>query len=95
VPLPSRVDIVRRDGNFGNDPWRCWELAPADRALVDALVKRWSLKPDPKAFNGVASGGKIYCRYDDLDEAYSGDSGGDYRGVGVKGGALRVYFYNG
>ena len=94
VPLPSNVRVVRMDGNWGNDPWRCWELSPADETLEQELVKRWNLAPDLKAFNGVATGGKIYCRFDDLDESYAGSSD-SYRAVGVKGNRMFVYFYNG
>jgi hypothetical protein len=96
TPLPASVTVAKMDGNWGADPWRCWELHPADDALRRALIKRWNLAPDPKAFHGVASGGQIYCRYDDLSESYSGNAD-SYRAVGIDIGRniLVVYFYNG
>jgi hypothetical protein len=97
TPLPSHVSIAKMDGNWGADPWRCWELSPADDELREILIKTWNLVPDPKAFHGVASGGQIYCRFDDLLESYSGSDGDSYRAVGidVKRNVLFVYFYNG
>jgi hypothetical protein len=94
VPLPASVTVVKMDGNWGNDPWRCWELSPVDQRLKDQLIARWSLTPDPKAFRGVASGGGIYCRFKELDESYS-HSSSSYRAVGIKGRRMLIYFYNG
>jgi hypothetical protein len=96
TPLPASVTVEKMDGNWGADPWRCWELSPADDELRKALITRWKLAPDPKAFHGVASGGQIYCRYDDLFESYSGNDD-SYRAVGIDVGRniLVVYFYNG
>jgi hypothetical protein len=95
-PLPASVTVEKMDGNWGADPWRCWELSPADDELRKALITRWKLASDPKAFHGVASGGQIYCRYDDLFESYSGNDD-SYRAVGIDVGRniLVVYFYNG
>src|SRR5262245_44532772 len=96
TPLPRNVKVTKMDGNWGNDPWRCWEIYPADEALKGQLVTAWNLAPDPQAFHGVASGNHIYCRYDDLSESYSGSSD-SYRAVGIdaKRNTLVVYFYNG
>jgi hypothetical protein len=96
TPLPSHVRVTKMDGNWGADPWRCWEIYPADDDLKTTLVKTWKLAPDPRAFHGVASGNHIYCRYDDLIESYSGNSD-SYRAVGIDVGRniLVVYFYNG
>ena len=97
TPLPSHVSVAKVDGNWGADPWRCWELTPADDELRQALIKAWKLVPDPKAFHGVASGGQIYCRFDDLLGSHSGSDGDSYRAVGIdiKRNILVVYFYNG
>src|SRR5689334_14983632 len=57
---PVHGDGPEMDGNWGNDPWRCWELSPIDDRLKRALIAKWNLAPRPGAFNGVASGGKIY-----------------------------------
>jgi hypothetical protein len=96
TPLPSNVKVTKMDGNWGNDPWRCWEIYPADDDLKRKLVMMWNLAPNSHAFHGVASGDHIYCRYDDLSESYSGDSD-SYRAVGIdaKNNKLVVYFYNG
>jgi len=98
VPLPSTVVILKMDGNWGNDPWRCWELSPINEALKEKLIAKWNLAARPEAFNGVASGGKIYCRFDkqELSESYSGDSD-SYRAVGIdyRTNVMVVYFYNG
>jgi hypothetical protein len=94
--LPSNVTVTRMDGNWGHDPWRCWEISPANDDLKRELVARWNLAPNPQAFRGVASGDHIYCQYDDLSESYSADSD-SYRAVGIdaKNNKLVVYFYNG
>ena len=94
--LPSNVSVTRMDGNWGHDPWRCWEISPADDDLKRKLVARWKLAPNPQAFRGVASGNQIYCQYDDLSESYSGDSD-SYRAVGIdtKNNKMFIYFYNG
>ena len=96
MPLPSNVTVTKMDGNWGNDPWRCWEIYPADDDLKRQLVMMWNLAPNPQAFHGVASGNHIYCRYDDLTESYSRDSD-SYRAVGIdaKSNKMVVYFYNG
>jgi hypothetical protein len=96
MPLPPHVKVLRMDGNWGADPWRCWEISPADDDLKRALVARWKLAPDPQAFHGVASGDHIYCQYEDLTESYSGNSD-SYRAVGIDltRKILVVYFYNG
>jgi len=96
TPLPSNAKVLKMDGNWGADPWRCWEIAPADDGLKQALVARWKLTPNPQAFHGVASGDRICCRYEDLTESYSGNSD-SYRAVGVDltRKVLIVYFYNG
>ena len=96
TPLPSNVKVMKMDGNWGHDPWRCWELSPADEDLKRKLVTTWKLAPDPHAFRGVASGNHIYCQFDDLSESYSGDSD-SYRAVGIdaKSNKMVVYFYNG
>lgn|SRR5262245_48123290 len=96
IPLPSSVTVTKMDGNWGADPWRCWEISPADNGLKNELIARWHLVPDSRAFHGVASGNHIYCRYDDLSESYSGDSD-SYRAVGInpEKNQLIVYFYNG
>ena len=97
MPLPSNVTVTKMDGNWGNDPWRCWEIYPVNEDLKRKLVVRWNLAPNPQAFHGVASGNHIYCRYDDLSESYSGDSSDSYRAVGIDAETNRlvVYFYNG
>jgi len=97
IPLPSDVTVTNMDGNWGNDPWRCWEIYPANDELKRKLVMRWNLAPNPRAFHGVASGNHIYCKYDDLSESYSGDSSDSYRAVGIdaSNNRLVVYFYNG
>jgi len=94
--LPPTVEVLKMDGNWGADPWRCWEISPADSDLMRALVARWKLTPDPQAFHGVASGDHIYCRYEDLAESFSGNAD-SYRAVGVDltRKVLIVYFYNG
>jgi hypothetical protein len=96
TPLPSNVKVTKMDGNWGHDPWRCWEISPADADLKRRLVTTWGLAPNPRAFHGVASGDHIYCRYDDLSESYSADSD-SYRAVGIdaKRNIMVVYFYNG
>ena len=52
---------------------------------------------EPRAFNGVASGGRIYCQFEHLDESYSGDGSDSYRAVGIDTtkDVMVVYFYNG
>ena len=94
--LPSGVS-VKMDGNWGADPWRCWQISPADQDLKRKLVATWNLAPNPRAFNGVASGNHIYCKFDDLSESYSGEDSDSYRAVGLDGtrNVLVVYFYNG
>jgi hypothetical protein len=96
VRLPSNVKILKMDGNWGNDPWRCWQISPADDELKRRLIATWKLLPNPNAFHGVATGGQIYCRYEGLTESYSGTSD-SYRAVGInaKENTLVVYFYNG
>ena|SRR4029453_17454208 len=96
VRLPSNVKILKMDGNWGNDPWRCWQISPADDELKRKLIATWKLLPNPQAFHGVATGGQIYCRYEGLTESYSGTSD-SYRAVGInaKENTLVVYFYNG
>lgn len=96
TPLPSDVKVTKMDGNWGADPWRCWEISPASEDLKRKLVTTWNLVPDPHAFHGVASGSHVYCQYDDLTESYSRDSD-SYRAVGIdaKKNVLVVYFYNG
>jgi len=96
TPLPSHVTVTKLDGNWGHDPWRCWEIYPADVELKKKLIATWDLKPNLHAFHGVASGNHIYCRYDDLSESYSADSD-SYRAVGIdaKKNIMVVYFYNG
>jgi hypothetical protein len=95
--LPASVTVTKFDGNWGADPWRCWELSPADDDLKKKLVATWHLAPNPRAFNGVASGNHIYCKFDDLRESYSGEDSESYRAVGIDAGRnlLVVYFYNG
>jgi hypothetical protein len=95
-PLPPGVEVLKMDGNWGNDPWRCWQLSPVNDTLKDDLIATWHLVPDANAFNGVASGGQIYCRYGELSESYSGTSD-SYRAVGVdvQRKIMIVYFYNG
>jgi len=97
MTLPSNVKVMKMDGNWGNDPWRCWEISPADQDLKQQLVTMWHLHPDPHAFNGVASGNHIYCKFDDLNESYSDNGSDSYRAVGIDTGKnlLLVYFYNG
>jgi hypothetical protein len=97
TPLPSTVTVMKLDGNWGADPWRCWEISPANEDLMRTLVAKWNLTPNPRAFNGVASGNHIYCKFDDLLESYSGEDSQSYRAVGVDAGRnlLVVYFYNG
>jgi hypothetical protein len=80
--------------NWGKGPWRCGELSPVDEKLESDLITTWNLVPDPQAFHGVASGGHIFCRYEDLSESYSGTSD-SYRAVGIKDGKTVVYFYSG
>jgi hypothetical protein len=94
--LPANVNVTKMDGNWGNDPWRCWEISPADNDLKRKLIERWNLVPDPHAFRGVASGDHVYCQYDDLSESYSRDSD-SYRAVGIdtRNNKIVVYFYNG
>ena len=98
ITLPANVEILKMDGNWGNDPWRCWELSPADEGLKRELIARWNLAPNLNALNGVASGGKTYCRFEkeELSEGYSGDSN-SYRAIGTlkKTNSMVVYFYNG
>jgi hypothetical protein len=96
TPLPGHVTVRHMDGNWGAEPWRCWEIYPADQDLKRTLVTTWKLVPNPKAFNGVASGEHIYCRYDNLSESYSGESD-SYRAVGIDAtkNVMLVYFYNG
>jgi len=96
IALPPSVKVTNMDGNWGNDPWRCWEISPADNDLKNKLIERWNLVPDPHAFRGVASGDHIYCQYDDLSESYSADSD-SYRAVGIDAHSNKmvVYFYNG
>jgi hypothetical protein len=98
VPLPSNVSIMTMDGNWGADPWRCWEISPVDDRLKRELIAKWRLVPSLDAFNGVASGGKIYCRFGsgELREGYGGDAD-SYRAVGIdkKTNRMVVYFYNG
>jgi len=93
--LPSNVRVTM-EGNWGHDPWRCWEIYPANDDLKKKLVATWNLTPDPKAFHGVASGDRVYCKYDDLSESYSGGSD-SYRAVGIdaRNNKIVVYFYNG
>jgi hypothetical protein len=95
--LPGGVAVTKFDGNWGADPWRCWEISPADEDLKRTLVATWHLAPNPRAFNGVASGNHIYCKFDDLLESYSGEDSESYRAVGIDAGRnlLVVYFYNG
>jgi hypothetical protein len=95
--LPSNVIVTKMDGNWGADPWRCWEISPVDDDLKRKLVTIWSLAPNPHAFNGVASGNHIYCKFDGLTESYSGDSSDSYRAVGIDAtrNIMWVYFYNG
>src|SRR5262245_48781133 len=83
MTLPSNVVITNMDGNWGADPWRCWEISPADQDLKRKLVTMWTLAPNPRAFNGVASGNRIYCKFDGLSESYSGNSSDSYRAVGI------------
>jgi len=94
--LPPNVKVTKMDGNWGHDPWRCWEIYPADNDLKRKLIATWNLVPDPRAFHGVASGDHIYCQYDNLSESYSRDSD-SYRAVGidVRNNKMVVYFYNG
>ena len=98
IPLPSNVEIIKMDGNWGNDPWRCWEISPVDDELKRRLVAKWNLVSNLNAFHGVATGGKTYCRFeeDELSEGYSGNSD-SYRAVGInkKTNVMVVYFYNG
>lgn len=96
MPLPSEVKVTKMDGNWGHDPWCCWEISPADEDLKRKLVTMWNLTPDPHAFRGVASGNHVYCQYDDLSESYSADSD-SYRAVGIdaRQDKMVVYFYNG
>ena len=98
IPLPANVEIIKMDGNWGNDPWRCWEISPVDDGLKRKLIAKWNLAPNAKAFHGVATGGKTYCRFEEgeLSEGYSGSSD-SYRAVGInkKTHMMVVYFYNG
>jgi hypothetical protein len=93
--LPPNVRVTM-DGNWGNDPWRCWEISPANDDLKRKLIAAWNLVPDPHAFHGVASGDRVYCKYDGLNESYSGSSD-SYRAVGIdaRNNKMIVYFYNG
>jgi len=95
--LPARVTVMKMDGNWGADPWRCWEISPADEELKRQLITTWNLAPNPKAFNGVASGGQIYCQFDNLRESFSGSDSQSYRAVGIDAtkNVMFVYFYNG
>jgi len=97
TPLPANVTVTKFDGNWGADPWRCWEIAPASEDLKRALVEKWNLTTNPQAFNGVASGNHIYCKFEDLLESYSGEDSESYRAVGIDAtrNVLVVYFYNG
>jgi hypothetical protein len=97
MTLPASATVMKMDGNWGNDPWRCWEISPADQGLKQQLVTTWHLHPDPHAFNGVASGNHIYCKFDNLNESYSDNGSDSYRAVGIDAGKnlLLVYFYNG
>jgi hypothetical protein len=97
MTLPPSVKVMKMDGNWGNDPWRCWEIYPADQDLKRRIVTMWHLHPDPHAFSGVASGNHIYCKFDGLNESYSDDGSDSYRAVGIDAGKnlLLVYFYNG
>lgn len=96
TPLPSNVQIIKTDGNWGNDPWRCWEISPADQDLARTLIAKWNLSPDAHAFPGVASEGKVYCRHDEMSAGYSANTD-SYRAIGLdaKRNVLVVYFYNG
>jgi len=98
IPLPSDVKVLKMDGNWGSDPWRCWEISPVDDGLKRTLIAKWHLVPNLKAFHGVATGGTTYCRFDEeeLSEGYSGDSD-SYRAVGInkRTHTMVVYFYNG
>ena len=98
IPLPSNVEIIKMDGNWGNDPWRCWEISPVDDGLKRKLIAKWNLVSNLNALHGVASGGKTYCGFeeDELSEGYSGNSD-SYRAVGInkKTNMMVVYFYNG
>lgn len=94
--LSGDVKILKMDGNWGADPWRCWEIAPVNEELKRKLIAGWGLVPDPEAFHGVATGGRIYCKYDDLLDSYSRQSD-SYRAVGTDRANRKmvVYFYNG
>ena len=46
IPLPSNVEIIKMDGNWGNDPWRCWEISPVDDGLKRTLIAKWNLIPN-------------------------------------------------
>lgn len=96
TPLPSNVQIIKTDGNWGNDPWRCWEISPADQELARKLIAQWQMTPDTHAFTGVASEGKVYCRFDELSASYSANAD-SFRAMGIdaKRNVLIVYFYNG
>jgi len=52
--------------------------------------------PDPEAFQGVASGGRIDCKFDDLIDSYSRQSD-SCRAVGTDrtNSKMVLYFYNG
>ena len=38
VALPADVQVLKMDGNWGNDPWRCWEISPVDDGLKRKLI---------------------------------------------------------
>lgn len=96
TPLPAGVQILKTDGNWGNDPWRCWEISPADQTLTQKLITKWRMIPNAHAFAGVASEGNIHCRYDGLSDSYSANAD-SYRAIGIDAGrnVLVVFFYNG
>ena len=98
IAPPANVQILKMDGNWGNDPWRCWELSPVDEGFKRKLIGRWDLAAHLDAFHGVASGGNTYCHFEkeELSEGYSGNSD-SYRAVGIikKTNSMVVYFYNG
>jgi hypothetical protein len=53
--LPSTVTVTKMDGNWGADPWRCWEIYPVNEDLKKELTAKWNLTPNPRGFHGVAS----------------------------------------
>lgn len=58
--LPSSVKVMKMDGNWGNDPWRCWEIYPADQDLKQQLVTLWHLHPDREDHYAEVNGVRLH-----------------------------------